>query len=159
MAIFVGLDVHRAQITYNVLDTDSGEVKTGRIRPANRATVRAFLAPLATKKTIVAVEAMTDCVWSSRECARAGIEVRLAEPAETRERHDRKRRAKTDKLDVRLLRELLMQGRLPESWIAPAHILDLRAKLTRPCTPTRRSAFATPTGPHPSVSTRTALTA
>ena len=54
MAIFVGLDVHRAQITYNVLDTDSGEVKSGRIRPANRATVGAFLAPLATKETIVA---------------------------------------------------------------------------------------------------------
>ena len=59
MAIFVGLDVHRAQITYNALDTDSGEVKTGWIRPANRATVRAFPAPLATKKTIIAVEAMT----------------------------------------------------------------------------------------------------
>jgi hypothetical protein len=41
--------------------------------------------------------------------------VRLAEPAETRLRQDRKRRAKTDKLDARLLRELLMQDRLPES--------------------------------------------
>jgi hypothetical protein len=92
MAIFVGLDVHRAQITYNALDTDSGEVKTGRIRPANRATVRAFLAPLATKKTIVAVEAMTGWRFVVEECARAGIEVRLAEPAETRERQDRKRR-------------------------------------------------------------------
>ncbi|MCA1681140.1 MAG: IS110 family transposase, partial [Actinobacteria bacterium] len=108
---------------------DSGEVKTGRIRPANRATVRAFLAPLATKKTIVAVEAMTGWRFVVEECARAGIDVRLAEPAETRERQDRKRRAKTDKLDARLLRELLMQGRLPESWIAPAHILDLRAKV------------------------------
>jgi transposase len=128
MAIFVGLDVHRAQITYNALDTDSGEVKTGRIRPANRATVRAFLAPLATKKTIVAVEAMTGWRFVVEECARAGIDVRLAEPAETRERQDRKRRAKTDKLDARLLRELLMQGRLPESWIAPAH---MRAKDAR----------------------------
>ena len=72
---------------------------------------------------------MTGWRFVVEECARAGIAVRLAEPAETRERQDRKRRAKTDKLDARLLRELLMQGRLPESWIAPAHILDLRAKV------------------------------
>jgi hypothetical protein len=38
-----------------------------------------------------------------------------------------KRRAKTDWADARGLRELLLIGRLPESWIAPAHLLDLRA--------------------------------
>jgi hypothetical protein len=125
MAIFVGLDVHRAQITYDALDTETGEVRTGRIRPANRGTVRVFLTGLATRETVVAVEAMTGWRFIAEECVRAGIEVRLAEPAETRMRQDRKRRAKTDKLDARLL---LTQERLPESWIAPAHILDLRAK-------------------------------
>ena len=40
MTIFVGLDLHRAQITYDALDADTGEVRTGRIRPANRGTVR-----------------------------------------------------------------------------------------------------------------------
>jgi transposase len=129
MAFFVGLDVHRAQITFDVLDTDSGEVRTGRIRPANRGTVRAFLTGLSGTPTVVAVEAMTGWRFIAEECVRAGVEVRLAEPAETRMRQDRKRRAKTDKLDARLLRELLMQQRLPESWIPPAHILDLRAKV------------------------------
>jgi transposase len=131
MAIFVGLDLHRAQITYDALDADTGEVRTGRIRPANRGTVAAFLARTrgADQEVIVAVEAMTGWRFVAEECARAGVEVHLAEPAETRERRDRKRRAKTDKLDARLLRELLMQKRLPESWIAPTHILDLRAKV------------------------------
>jgi Transposase len=129
MAIFVGLDVHRAQITYDALDTDTGEVRTGRIRPANRGTVCAFLTRLAAKKTVVAVEAMTGWRFISGGCVRAGIDVRLAEPAEARSGQDRKRRAKTDKLDARALRELLMQERLPESWIAPEHILDLRAKV------------------------------
>jgi hypothetical protein len=41
------------------LDTDSGEVRTGRICPANRGIVRAFLMRLAAKETVVAVEAMT----------------------------------------------------------------------------------------------------
>lgn len=141
MAIFVGLDVHRAQITYDALDTDTGEVRTGRIRPANRGTVRAFLAPLAGRQTTVAVEAMTGWRFIAEECARAGVEVRLAEPAETRMRQDRKRRAKTDKLDARLLCELLMQERLPEAWVAPEHILDLRAKVRL-----RRSSISAPSG-------------
>ena len=36
---------------------------------------------------------------------------------------------KTDWADARHLRELLLIGRLPESWIAPAHLLDLRARV------------------------------
>ena len=40
-----------------------------------------------------------------------------------------KKRAKTDWADARHLRELLLIGRLPESWIPPAHILDLRARV------------------------------
>ena len=38
MAVFLGLDVHRAQITFDALDVDTGEVQTGRVRPANRDT-------------------------------------------------------------------------------------------------------------------------
>jgi transposase len=91
--------------------------------------VRAFLARYADTPTVVAVEAMTGWRFVAEECTRAGIDVKLAEPAETRARQDRKRRAKTDKLDARLLRELLMQDRVPESWIAPPHILDLRVKV------------------------------
>ncbi|MCA1681311.1 MAG: transposase [Actinobacteria bacterium] len=129
MTTFIGLDLHRAQITYDALDTATGETKSGRIRPANRETVRAFLARYSETPTVVAVEAMTGWRFVAEECALAGVGVRLAEPAETRLRQDRKRRAKTDKLDARLLRELLMQDRLPESWIPPAHILDLRVKV------------------------------
>jgi transposase len=55
--------------------------------------------------------------------------VHLAEPAETAARRGNKKRAKTDRADARHLRELLMIGRLPESWIPPDHLLDLRAKV------------------------------
>ena len=40
-----GFDVHRAQITFDYLDTESGEVKTGEIRPASRANLVAVAAP------------------------------------------------------------------------------------------------------------------
>ncbi len=53
---------------------------------------------------------------------------RLAEPAETAALGGNKQRAKTDRADARHHRELLIAGRLPESWIPPDHILDLRAR-------------------------------
>jgi transposase len=53
----------------------------------------------------------------------------LAEPADTSERRGRKKRAKTDRADARLLRELLLSGGLPESWIPPEHLLELRSKV------------------------------
>ena len=40
MAIVGGFDVHRAQITFDYLDTETGEVCTGQIRPATRPPSR-----------------------------------------------------------------------------------------------------------------------
>jgi transposase len=54
------------------------------------------------------------------------MEAHLAEPAETRARRGPKRRAKTDRADARLLRDLLLADNVPESWIPPAHLADLR---------------------------------
>jgi transposase len=129
MAVFVGLDVHRAQITFDALDTDSGEVRTGKVRPGNRHAFRLFLQGLDGADVVAAVEAMTGWRFVVEELQRIGAEVHLAEPAEVSTRRDRKRRAKTDRLGARLLRELLMERRLPEAWIPPSHLLDLRAKV------------------------------
>jgi transposase len=54
------------------------------------------------------------CIWPNRRRRR-----RAAGP----------KRAKSDRADARHLRELLMVGRLPESWIPPEHVLDLRARV------------------------------
>jgi len=47
MPIVGGLDIHRKQITFDYLDTVTGEVKWGQIAPADRAHVRAWLARFA----------------------------------------------------------------------------------------------------------------
>src|SRR5260370_15067981 len=57
------------------------------------------------------------------------MEAHLAEPAHTAGARGRKRRAKTDRADARLQRDLLTQGRLPECWIPPEHVLECRALL------------------------------
>ena len=75
------------------------------------------------------MEATTGWRFVVEELQRIGAVVHLAEPADTAALKGSKKHAKNDRADARHLRELLMAGRLPESWIAPAHILDLRARV------------------------------
>ena len=77
----------------------------------------------------VALEATTGWRFVVEELRRVGAVVHLAEPAETAGLRGPKKRAKGDRADARHLRELLMIKRLPESWIPPDHILDLRARV------------------------------
>src|SRR3954453_20617573 len=78
----MGLDQHRAQITADWLDTDSGEVTRARVAPADRAGVRQFLERFAGRELEVALEATTGWRFVVEELQRAGATVRLAEPAE-----------------------------------------------------------------------------
>jgi len=129
MAIVMGVDQHRAQITYDLLDTETGEVRGGRVSPADRESVREFLGRFSGRELVVALEATTGWRFLAEELQAVGAEVHLAEPADTSERRGRKKRAKTDRADARLLRELLLSGGLPESWIPPGHLLELRSKV------------------------------
>ena len=162
----MGLDQHRAQITYDLLDTETGEVRGGRIRPADRESVREFVQRFAGEEVEAALEATTGWRFLAEELQAAGAQVHLAEPAETSERRGPKKRAKTDRADARHLRELLQVGRLPESWIPPEdhpithHVAGLdneaadRDKAGRPRAPS--TATATPNArpaPHTSNTT------
>ena len=126
----MGMDQHRAPISAEWIDTTTGEISRARVAtPADRAGVRAFLAKFRGVPLEVALEATTGWRFVVEELERIGAEVHLAEPAETSALKGKKKRAKTDWADARHLRELLLIGRLPESWIAPAHLLDLRARV------------------------------
>ena len=129
MSIVMGLDQHRGQITGEWIDTETGEVQRTRVVPADRAAVRKFLQRFRGQELVVALEATTGWRFVVEELRRVGAEVHLAEPAETAGLRGPKKRAKGDRADARHLRELLMVGRLPESWIPPDHILDLRARV------------------------------
>ena len=129
MTIVMGLDQHRAQITAEWLDTATGELSRKRIAPADRDGVRAFATRFRGRELEVALEATTGWRFVAEEFQAIGAQVHLAEPAETAARRGSKKRAKTDRADARHLRELLMVGRLPESWIPPEHLLELRARV------------------------------
>src|SRR5215208_4485844 len=78
------------------------------------------------KQITIAVEATTGWRYVVEELRRAGVAAHLAEPAETRSLQGRKKRAKTDRLDAGHLRDLMVIDRLPESWIPPDHIREIR---------------------------------
>ena len=60
------------------------------------------------------------------ELATAGVVAHLGDPAEIATLRGPKKRAKTDRAAARLLRTLLLEGRFPESWIPPAHVVEVR---------------------------------
>lgn len=127
MAIVGAFDVHRRQLTFDYLDTGSGELTRGRIVPAHRATVRDWLVRFDGMDVDFALEGCTGWRYIVEELQAAGFVAHLAEPADTAARRGNKKRAKTDKADARHLRELLVAGAIPESWIPPAHVLETRA--------------------------------
>jgi transposase len=115
MPIVGGLDIHRKQITFDYLDTMTGEVQRGQVRPADRLHLRSWLARFAGRDDVAfAVEGCAGWRYVAEELAAAGIAAHLAEPAGTAALRGRKRRAKTGKTDARHLRMLLAEGRLPE---------------------------------------------
>jgi len=128
MGIVGAFDVHRRQLTFDYLDTVTGEVKRGRILPADREHLRQWLARFAGQDYVhFGLEGCTGWRYVAEELAAAGITAHLAEPADTAALRGKKRHAKTDKTDSQHLRVHLAAGDLPECWIPPGHVQEARA--------------------------------
>jgi transposase len=130
MPIVGGLDIHRKQLTFDYLDTDTGELHRGQLAPADRTRLALWLRRFdGLDDMTFAVEACTGWRYVVEELRRAGVAVQLAEPADTAAARGRKKRAKTDRADSKLLRELARDGRIPQCWIPPFTVLESRALL------------------------------
>ena len=129
MPIVGGLDIHRKQITFDYVDTETGEVRRGQICPADREHLAKWLARFAGQDADFALEGCTGWRYVAEEIIAAGLTPHLADPAEAAHLRGPKRRAKTDRADARHQRVLLEQGRLPECWVPPSHVLECRALL------------------------------
>jgi transposase len=70
MPIVGGLDIHRKQITFDYLDTATGEVRRGQIIPADREHLRAWLARFAGRDDVAfAMEGCTGWWYVAAELA------------------------------------------------------------------------------------------
>jgi len=130
MSIVGGLDIHRKQLTFDYVEVETGRLERGRIAPADREHLAGWLSRFDGQAPVAfAMEGCTGWRYVAEEMRNAGVEPHLAEPADTSALRGPKRRAKTDKADAQLLRELLAAGRVPECYIPPSQVLEWRALL------------------------------
>ena len=123
--LYAAIDIHKHAFQAAVLDAESGEVVEERFA-ADRESLTRWTERWRGRVVAVAIEATTGWRWVWRELEREGFDVHLAEPVQTRALLGRRHSAKTDRLDARWLARLLAKEMLPESWIPPAQIQELR---------------------------------
>ena len=118
----VGLDLHR-QRTVMVRMTPAGE-QLEQVRFMNsRAELTAQIAKAGSAPAVV-LEATYGWYWAVDTLIESGAEVHLAHPLGVK--GFAYRRVKNDVRDAADLADLLRMGRLPEAWIAPPEVRDLR---------------------------------
>ena len=83
MSLVMGMDQHRAQISAEWIDTITGEISRARVKLADRAGVRKFLARFKGEDLEVALEATTGWRFLVEELQRVGADVHLAEVVQT----------------------------------------------------------------------------
>jgi len=89
--------------------------------------VPAFLKPYRVER--VAMEATTSIAPLYRQLVEEGYDVLVSHPKKTR--YIAEARIKTDRVDSRALAELLRLNLLPESYVPPPYIAELREKVRR----------------------------
>jgi transposase len=121
---WVGIDLHRRRSQIAILGQD-GELIVQKRIPTGREPIRELLGDC--EGTHVALEATYGWEWLAQLLEDAGFDVHLAHPLRTRA--IAAARVKTDAVDARTLAHLLRTGLLPEAYIAPPELRDLRELL------------------------------
>ena len=125
---YVAVDLHRHRSV--VLGQDAaGEELLPWVRIANdpERLVAEVLAH--GESPTVAIEATYGWYWAVDALQGAGAEGRLVAPAQVSAFDNGTRRVKNDQNDCRLLCDLMRTNRLPEAWIAPPAVRDLREQV------------------------------
>ncbi len=122
----VGMDLHRRRSVLVRMTEDGRRLAVLRITNSP-AELRAQIARAGTSPRVV-LEATYGWYWAADTLAAAGAEVHLAHPLGVKA--FTYRRVKNDERDAADLADLLRMGRLPEAWIAPPEVREVR-ELTR----------------------------
>jgi len=130
MEKYIGCDSHQRYSVFVTMN-EKGEAGVPVRVEHTGGELRKFLRTLPPGAP-VAVKAGGGWYWFVDALEEAGLEPHLANPLEAKKQMPG--RKKTDKLDARGLATLLRVGTLPEVWIPPARLRDLRALMrTRLC--------------------------
>jgi transposase len=123
--LYAMIDIHKQVFEAAVLEPESGELVEERFA-ASREALGEWAMRWQGRLAAVAIEATSGWRWAARELQAGGFDVRLVDPGELRARRGKKRPAKTDPLDARFGALLLAKEMLPQSWLPPAEIQELR---------------------------------
>jgi len=136
--IYVGIDLHRKRSQIAALDEEGAELLSRRV--VNEPEVlKAILAELGGELQ-VALEATYGWEWLADLLEQEGHELHLSHPLRTKA--IAAARVKTDAVDARTLAHLLRTDLLPEAYVAPRELRDLRDLLRHRVVLTRmRSAL------------------
>jgi transposase len=121
----VGIDLHRNRSHIAVID-EHGELTLSKRIVNGRETFLELLGSLEGESQI-AVEAIYGWEWLAELLEDAGYDIHLAHPLRTRA--IAAARVKTDAVDARTLAHLLRADLLPEAYVAPRELRDLRELL------------------------------
>jgi transposase len=121
----VGIDLHRNRSQIAVIDSN-GELTLSQRIVNNRETFLELLGGLEGESQI-ALEATYGWEWLAELLEDAGYDIHLAHPLRTRA--IAAARVKTDAVDARTLAHLLRADLLPEAYVAPRELRDLRELL------------------------------
>jgi transposase len=119
---YVGIDLHRRRSVVVILDPDGTKVSSKRIDNSPLELARAV--GEAGPEPEVVLEATWGWYWAADALEEMGARVHLAHPLGVKGFENR--RVKNDDKDATLLADLLRMGSLPESWIAPRSLRELR---------------------------------
>src|SRR5438046_8227115 len=125
MSVYVGIDVHRKRSQVAVVG-QSGEVLTRRNAPNGAEPILKVIGGLP-PGTPAAFEAAFGISWLVELLEDYGFDPHLVHPS--RCKAIASARLKNDKVDAAILAQLLRADLLPEAWIAPPPVRQLRALL------------------------------
>jgi transposase len=120
------MDLHRRRSVLVRMTEDGRKLDTARITNSP-AELRKVIAHAGQAPRVV-LEATYGWYWAADVLEQAGAEVHLAHPLGVKAFSYR--RVKNDQKDAADLADLLRMGRLPEAWIAPREVRELR-EITR----------------------------
>ncbi len=123
--VYVGIDLHRKFSHLAVLAEDGGELLSRKVANEPEA-LKAILAEFGSEAK-VALEATFGWEWLAELLEAEGHELHLAHPLRTRA--IAAARVKTDAVDARTLAHLLRTDLLPEAYLAPRELRELRSLL------------------------------
>jgi len=121
----IGCDYHPSYQQIAALDTETGELREGRLEHEHGEAKRFYQALRGPVR--VGMEAVGNSQWFEGMLAELGHELWIGDAARIRRLVVRQQ--KTDRRDARHILDLLLDGRFPRLWVPSAEVRDMRQLL------------------------------